>query len=219
MSKNCDIVKDLLPLYADEVCSEESRKLVAEHIAQCSECRSMLEKMGKSIAVDADNDIKVMKRIKKRIRTEKIVVGLVLLTAFITVGVFLSFIGLNTMCPMDINEISIGEELKAEVDENGDLWLKMKNYSATEDYIMPTLSDNNGRHFGVDKDFDKSAKEGMGLTLMHRKIDSLACFNSYDSVERMVKFINVDEDNIDYVFYYDSKSNKEYVLWERESND
>ena len=46
MSKNCEIIKDLLPLYADDVCSEESRKLVAEHIAKCSECRAELEKMG-----------------------------------------------------------------------------------------------------------------------------------------------------------------------------
>ena len=43
MSKNCDMIKDLLPLYADDVCSEESRKAVEEHINSCPDCKAELE--------------------------------------------------------------------------------------------------------------------------------------------------------------------------------
>ncbi|MBQ3919675.1 MAG: zf-HC2 domain-containing protein [Oscillospiraceae bacterium] len=43
MKINCDVIQDLLPLYADNACSEESAKLVEEHIAECSECAHMLE--------------------------------------------------------------------------------------------------------------------------------------------------------------------------------
>ena len=35
----CEIIRDLIPLYLDKVCSEDSRKLVEEHLAECSECR------------------------------------------------------------------------------------------------------------------------------------------------------------------------------------
>lgn len=42
---NCDVIKDLLPLYVDGCCSEESAKLVGEHLDMCDECREALEKM------------------------------------------------------------------------------------------------------------------------------------------------------------------------------
>ena len=42
---NCDIVKDLIPLYVDGCCSEESEKAVEEHIRDCSDCKKLLEDM------------------------------------------------------------------------------------------------------------------------------------------------------------------------------
>lgn len=42
---NCDIVKDLIPLYIDGCCSEESEKAVEEHIRNCSDCKKLLEDM------------------------------------------------------------------------------------------------------------------------------------------------------------------------------
>lgn len=44
MKLSCEVIKDLLPLYEDEVCSEESRVLVEEHLAECAECRALQEK-------------------------------------------------------------------------------------------------------------------------------------------------------------------------------
>lgn len=41
----CYIIRDLLPLYLDEVCSKESRKLVEEHLEHCEACRRELEEM------------------------------------------------------------------------------------------------------------------------------------------------------------------------------
>lgn len=45
MKFECAIIEDLLPLYADGVCSQESRKIVEEHLAQCENCRAALEQM------------------------------------------------------------------------------------------------------------------------------------------------------------------------------
>lgn len=42
---SCDVTKDLLSVYLDEVCSEESRKLVEEHLKECPSCRSFVEKL------------------------------------------------------------------------------------------------------------------------------------------------------------------------------
>lgn len=42
MKYNCDLIKDLIPLYADDVCSTESRRAVDEHIAECVDCKEFL---------------------------------------------------------------------------------------------------------------------------------------------------------------------------------
>ena len=39
---NCDIIRDLLPLYHDKACSPASRALVDEHVSACEACRAML---------------------------------------------------------------------------------------------------------------------------------------------------------------------------------
>ena len=42
---NCDIIKDLIPLYIDECCSEESKQQIEEHINNCDKCKKHLEDM------------------------------------------------------------------------------------------------------------------------------------------------------------------------------
>lgn len=39
----CNVNKDLLPLYVDDVCSEESKDLVEEHLTECEECQNYYE--------------------------------------------------------------------------------------------------------------------------------------------------------------------------------
>jgi len=42
MKMNCDLIRDLLPLYADEVCSAASRRAVEAHLAKCEACKKEL---------------------------------------------------------------------------------------------------------------------------------------------------------------------------------
>lgn len=41
----CGLIQDLLPLYRDQVCGEESRRIVEEHLGECGECRQLSEQM------------------------------------------------------------------------------------------------------------------------------------------------------------------------------
>jgi hypothetical protein len=45
---SCEIVKDLLPLYYDEVCSSDTRKSIDEHLAACEHCTAALRKLQQS---------------------------------------------------------------------------------------------------------------------------------------------------------------------------
>ena len=42
---NCNVIKDLIPLYIDKCCSEETGRLVEEHLAGCESCRRVLKDM------------------------------------------------------------------------------------------------------------------------------------------------------------------------------
>jgi len=48
MKIDCDVVRDLLPLYADEACSEKSRALVEEHLRECPDCDDLLRRLRKT---------------------------------------------------------------------------------------------------------------------------------------------------------------------------
>ena len=45
MSKQCEIVQDLLPLYVDGACSEASAEMIKEHMEMCADCRAIYEQM------------------------------------------------------------------------------------------------------------------------------------------------------------------------------
>ena len=51
MKISCNVIEDLLPLYHDNVCSNDSRLLVAEHLKECENCRSLLSKIDDNMKV------------------------------------------------------------------------------------------------------------------------------------------------------------------------
>ena len=47
--KSCDITRDLLPLYMDSSCSEDSREFVDQHLAECEACRAVHAAASKTV--------------------------------------------------------------------------------------------------------------------------------------------------------------------------
>lgn len=90
----CGIIHDLLPLYIDEVCGEESRALLEGHLAECGACRAYFDEMrsGEAATANTDKDIKLadgMKKLKNRFdRRMMIGVGCAVLMAM---AVFMGF--------------------------------------------------------------------------------------------------------------------------------
>lgn len=48
---NCNIIRDLIPLYIDGCCSEESREEIKKHLECCRECKSFYEEMDAPVEV------------------------------------------------------------------------------------------------------------------------------------------------------------------------
>ena len=66
----CNVVKDLLPLYVDDVLSDDSRKVVDEHILACAECTDYYQKMKNPVAADDSakhsDDKETLKKIRNK---------------------------------------------------------------------------------------------------------------------------------------------------------
>ena len=45
MKNECSIIRDLLPLYVEELVSEETGTYIEEHLRTCAECKTELAKL------------------------------------------------------------------------------------------------------------------------------------------------------------------------------
>ena len=54
MKLECDVIRDLLPLYAEKLASPASSALVEQHLAECPACRTELEQMEKPVPVQPE---------------------------------------------------------------------------------------------------------------------------------------------------------------------
>lgn len=70
MSLSCDVTRDLLPLYHDGVCSEESRALVEEHVALCPGCAGLLKELRGELELShgEPDDASVLKKLEKHVQ-------------------------------------------------------------------------------------------------------------------------------------------------------
>lgn len=73
MKKQCKIIEDLLPLYHDGVCSEESKQWVDEHLTQCEDCRHLLCQISGELIppVAQDEELKPLMNITKTVNKGK----------------------------------------------------------------------------------------------------------------------------------------------------
>ena len=78
MNFQCEVIKDLLPLYIDDVCSKESKKIIEEHLEICDSCKQYYNVMTSSnnnmISEDKNNEILAdsLQKVKKQIKIKKI---------------------------------------------------------------------------------------------------------------------------------------------------
>ena len=70
MNKDCSIVQDLLPLYAEDMLREETKEFVDGHLAQCAPCRAELAAL-KADVTPAPVNAQPLRSLKKQLRRKK----------------------------------------------------------------------------------------------------------------------------------------------------
>lgn len=113
MNENCDIIRDLLPLYRDNVCSEASRALVEAHLKECAECRRALQAIEAEVSAPEptmQETFKAWQKLQRKIllkRLMKIAAVSVALVIAVAGGIFGYEQYMIYTYPMDVNEVEI----------------------------------------------------------------------------------------------------------------
>lgn len=89
MKYECDIVKDLMPLYIDDLLSENSKKFVEDHINSCESCKNYYDKLSSEIKIPVSKEARfsdlrpieylksnLSKKIIKKVLGTTLVIGL-----------------------------------------------------------------------------------------------------------------------------------------------
>ena len=87
MKLPCAVVRDLLPLYAENLTEDETKKIVDEHLESCEECRQRLAEIDTKIDAPVDSSKPLMalkKEIRKRRWFSAIVAALLVFVAVFT---------------------------------------------------------------------------------------------------------------------------------------
>lgn len=114
---SCNVIGDLLPLYVDGAVSEDTKKLVEEHLAECEECKKAAEDMGKELVLPVHETVTAaetsflqkMKKTwkKRRIRTAVISVAV---TAVVILGSYMALTFPQWVIPYEQANFSVAVE-------------------------------------------------------------------------------------------------------------
>lgn len=149
MNLPCNVIQDLLPLYHDQVCSDETKALVEEHLSSCESCKEMLKSMGGELPIPKQDieSVEILKNIKKELRTKEVkwllLIIIILVIGFPAVNILqykMFPVSPSTTYISKMSELSDGT-IGLHLDVNSYRGLGNFNYEISEDgstlYIVP----------------------------------------------------------------------------------
>ena len=139
MNKNeisCDVIIDLLLVYKEAVCSEDTRKLVEEHLQGCKSCRSLSEAftVPKPESSGVPDEAEVFKKVGSKLkisRFTKVITALMCICIAVFAAVngawyFLKYRPMKQMCE-GMSQLGTGDLMESPTDR------KLSVYAAQDD--------------------------------------------------------------------------------------
>ena len=110
MKITCDVIKDILPLYAEGLASPDTAALAEEHLAACEACRNALNELRAPVSIAADTDAAPLRRVRRTMKRQK--ARTIVFTALVCLAIAVTALGWLTSheyIPYAGNIISVTE--------------------------------------------------------------------------------------------------------------
>ena len=223
----CEVIKDLLPLYVDDICSEKSKYIIEEHLVECEKCRNYLDSLKGDIpSIDTEPDVaeiqeaetSFFKNVKHKMIIQKwFFCGTLLAIAF---GLFVIYE--NPMGNKFLNKIPLLDKRISVMDiEVSDV------YQLEKGYIYFTL--NSKKPFSIQtyyailsedesRGYNESYEDGYNRVTVKRSLwDEI--FGEAIITTQMSFVVPLKEEVDDAIhesihFYYEGKDGEKITIWE-----
>ena len=110
MKISCDIIKDILPLYAEDMVSQATKDMVNDHLVECEGCTKELEALRSPKKLPVETDVNSLKRVGDAIRRRRI---LAVMSVLLFVGTLLIGGALLLDAPIYLNAEQAIESVEA----------------------------------------------------------------------------------------------------------
>lgn len=187
MKVSCDIIKDLIPLYAEGMLSEDSVQLVESHLESCEECRHMLNELKQPYQVPLDTNAMPLLKMKEALKKKKIVtIILTFIFALLFSTIFFAFVTEPKYIPYSEDVIQVN---------------KQADGSLVVDF-SENVSDYQMDRYSVEGESNMSYR----FTAWTNSLDEFFQSNEVNSV-----VLNTEDEIVSSV-YYDQNDGSEYQL-------
>lgn len=192
MNYPCNLVRDLLPLYEDGVCSEESKRIVEQHLLECPSCKEFYAAMIETdkfemTVLDADRESQKaasFRAVKRKLLQKQVLVVVIAFILLFVMGVSVAGVLKNSMAMIPYEDnISV---------------------SMTDDSLIGRLQGNRANRFKIKRvevTVEGEPNTYLFFCLFGTKWDALTTSNEVFS-EYVLCPADKGAEQIDSVFYY-----------------
>lgn len=189
MKLTCNVIRDLLPLYVENIASDDTRALVEEHINLCTDCKKQLKEMQMPNKLPPDTDATLLKKLKRKLSMKKI--QTVILSVMIALAVAitaLAYLTAPNYLPYSGNLMSLKEN--------------------SDGTILATFNDKvSGYSIGYD-----FSRDGSGyvyrITVWNNLWNQYIIKNNAQST-----VLNPNGENITSIYYYTSDGSEDILIY------
>ena len=224
----CEVVKDLLPLYEDGICSDESRKIVEEHLNECKECYAYYKKMQGEIEVVEEcemeqSKVRMMEGVSAQIKRQKIKLGITIAILVVVAMMFVHtslFKAQMMKIPafdrrIEVEDINVKELYEL---DNGDIYCKLQSKSPMSTVSSSGIIEVPDQYWEMDyKKGWQSISATLGFLEKYQK-DAIL----FDEIEivflrKMENETSVKDQKVLHQtskIYYEGKGDEKKTIWE-----
>lgn len=191
MNTNCNIIKDLLPLYVDNISSEETNKLVEDHLIECEQCQEQLNIMKEKTEVSSIDEKKAIEKFLEKVKKKRLIAILLAITSTLLLVIIIWIIFSRHDFVMEYK----ADLITVEEQEDGELFVNINTLNYETCQII------------LEENYDGSVD--VFITLYQNLRDKFYAteeFKSFGCVPKCYK--NYIEENIDFNWIWENNKGK-----------
>lgn len=188
MKISCDVIRDLLPLYVENMLSNDSVSMVKDHLVQCEQCKIYLKDMESGAPIPANSDDSPLLKIKSTLWKKR--VQTMLFSTFIAIIIFV--ISMLYLTAPDYHYYG-DESVKIHEVENGILLAKFSDKVYGYDIDKYEKEDGTGYVYSIttwdslwNSKIKKSNKDSIILNPNGEKVVSVYFYQAYGDEDKLM---------------------------------